>query len=119
MTKSILLFFALLLPFHIYAQQDTTKRATTTVFFGDQSENNSDPNRYHSNNVKFGIIEIFGGQYGLFYERELNRLFSIEVGGGLTGRNFTGTLFRGLGQEEDVANQNIQKSTAFKKLRKS
>lgn len=114
MKSNFTLLLLLLLSFTtLYAQQDTVKRTTTTVIFGDASADgkaSSGPSKYNANAVKLNLLGLFSGTAGLTYERELGSMFSIEVGGGLTFRNFAGNLWR---QALDDAGENDQKSPNF------
>ncbi|MFM7054921.1 MAG: hypothetical protein ACKOX7_09270 [Bacteroidota bacterium] len=80
-----------------FGQTDTSKSNTTVVYFGDGSstaEENSNK-KYDASAVKLGVFSLVSGLYGLNYEREFSDLFAVEVGTGLTGRNWVYGLLAG------------------------
>jgi hypothetical protein len=69
-----------------YSQADSSKTGTKVIFFG--ANRNKEAKVYNGNAIKFGLMDVASGLYGLHYERELSEIFSIQAGGGLTGRNY-------------------------------
>lgn len=88
--KLILITFLMSTSFS-YAQNDSLRNSTTVVLFGNGPDSIDFRNnkKYNASAVKFGVIEVTQGLYGLWYERELSSIFSIQVGAGVTGRNYT------------------------------
>ncbi|MGR6088857.1 MAG: hypothetical protein ACU4F9_11820 [Arcticibacter sp.] len=94
-----------------FGQSDTSKSKTTVIYFGDGSstaEENSNK-KYDASAVKLGIFSLVSGLYGLNYEREFSDLLSLEVGAGLTGRNWV----YGIASGEDGFGGKPQKSEYF------
>lgn len=81
----------------IYSQQDSVSNSSI-VFLG--KEKNFNKYVYNSSAVKFGLIDMISGLYGLHYEREWGSIFSTQFGGGFTGRNFTQGLFNEVESDE-------------------
>lgn len=94
-----------------FGQTDTSKSKTTVIYFGDGSstaEENSNK-KYDASAVKLGVFSLVSGLYGFSYEREFSDLFSMEVGTGLTGRNWVYGLLSG----EEGFSSKPQKSEYF------
>jgi hypothetical protein len=71
--------------FGLNAQTDTTKTGTKVIFFG--KDHSKPVVTYNSSALKFGLLDIASGLYGLHYEHEFSDIFGIMAGGGITGRN--------------------------------
>jgi len=65
---------------------DSSKTGTKVIFFG--SNRTKEAKTYNGNAIKFGVADIAAGLYGLHWDHELSDIFSIQVGGGLTGHNY-------------------------------
>lgn len=74
-----------LLSSYLYSQKDSTSKST--IYLG--QDRNFTKYVYNRSAVKLGIIDMISGLYGLHFEREWGSIFSTQIGGGLTGRNFT------------------------------
>lgn len=57
---------------------------------------------YRASAVKLGIFDFATGLYGFHYEHELSSIFSIQAGGGLTGRNYAQGLIH---SDDDINSQ--------------
>ncbi len=106
-----ILIIALLCSICIFAQQDSIKRTTTTVIFGSSPAGEKGFSKYNSNAIKLNILGLFSGMGGLNYERELSRIYSVEVGAGITFCNMSGNIWQNLLIDEDEAGE--QKSPNF------
>ena len=83
----------------------TTVTAQDTVYF---EKNNSYANgkkkTKHSaelNIIKISPLSFISGFVPVYYERELNSFLSIQVGAGITTRNYVKGWFNNIGDEED------------------
>ncbi|MFM7080108.1 MAG: hypothetical protein ACKOYC_10015 [Bacteroidota bacterium] len=90
--KSIFIIVTALCLTHTYSfsQTDSSQNKPTVIFFGDGSspaEENKNK-KYEASAVKVGVFGLVSGLYGLNYEREFSDLFAVEVGAGITGRNW-------------------------------
>lgn len=87
----------------IYSQQDSISNSTI-IFLG--KDKNFSKNLYNSSAVKLGVIDMISGLYGLHYEREWSSIFSTQIGGGFTGRNFTQGLLE-FEEETEESNNTV------------
>jgi hypothetical protein len=89
----------------LFSQADSTKTGTKVIFFG--ANRTKDPKAYNGSAIKLGLADIVSGLYGLHYEHELSDIFSIQVGGGLTGHNYSeGWIYDGLDNPPTVQKNN-------------
>ncbi len=90
-----------------YTQTDSVSRSTANILFGAGAI--AEPRDIKlSNTIKVNFIDPLCGKYALYYERELSPTFSLEVGLGITGRNYIGNIINKIVHEN--ASQN---SSAF------
>jgi len=98
MKKRLIIILYLISPcIHSYGQTDSSKSQSTVIYFGDGSQTadaNANKN-YSASAVKLGIFSVVSGLYGGYYEREFSDLFSIELGAGITGRNWVYGIMSG------------------------
>src|SRR5688572_22871100 len=106
--KNLILFISLLVPVICLAQQDSTSRTISKVYFGNSPENAVN---YNANSLKLGIFDIVSGKYGVYFEKEISDYFSIEAGTGLTGMNFAASVYSEAIEGEDK--DGIQTSPNF------
>src|ERR1700722_3888865 len=87
-----------------FSQADSSKTGTKVIFFG--ANRNKEAKVYNGNAIKLGLADIASGLYGLHYEHELSEIFSIQVGGGLTGHNYIQFAF-----DEAIDDKSDKKNT--------
>ena len=93
MKKLLLLIFCLSF-LGLTAQTDTSKKADTKIIFlGHNTFKAKQAITYNSTAIKLGIFDMAYGCFGLHVEHELGSLVSLQVGGGLTGRNYSEAVF--------------------------
>lgn len=81
-------------------QPDSSKRETSVIFFGGGT--NGIKKTYDGQAIKIGVFDVASGLYGVHYEKEMSDVFGIQVGAGLTGRNF----MQGLLEQDSPSNDN-------------
>ena len=80
----------------LYSQRDTG--STTVITFDDEKtfDDYRSTSNLARNVIRFDVYAILIGDYSLYYERVLNTKFSLEFGGGLTGKNWLAHLYSNL-----------------------
>jgi hypothetical protein len=71
------------------AQDKNRKDSTVVIFFNEnKTERTKKKKSGEANIVKIAPLGLVSGTYPLLYERVVTDFFSIQAGGGLTGKNF-------------------------------
>ncbi len=97
--KLLFICGCLLLQLFSIAQSTKTARDSSTLIIFNQNTSHTPVKHSGENNIiKIAPLGFLSGTFPLLYERKINDFFSIELSGGVTGKNYSRTVFA---QNED------------------
>ncbi|GAB4092767.1 DUF3575 domain-containing protein [Flaviaesturariibacter terrae] len=79
--------------------------STVTIIFGEQKSGSTSSKKKGStqnNIVKIAPLGFISGQFPLLYERRISGMLTVQVGGGLTHRNYIRNTFINVLHDEDA-----------------
>lgn len=90
MHKKIFLTLLLAIPFFAVSKAQKNKKDSTVVIFFNEnkSERTERKKTGEANIVKIAPLGFISGTYPILFERVITNFFSVQVGAGLTGKNF-------------------------------
>ncbi len=104
MHKKIFLTLLLAVPcIAVLKAQKNRKDSTVVIFFNENKSEKSDRKKNgDANIVKFGPLGFVSGTYPVLYERVITDFFSVQVGGGLTGKNYWRSIIQRTGENTNI-----------------
>jgi hypothetical protein len=104
MHKKIFLTLLLAVPFFTVSKAQKNKKDSTVVIFFNEnkSERSESKKTGEANIVKIAPLGFISGTYPILFERVITDFFTVQVGGGVTGKNYWRSAINKTGENSSI-----------------